>query len=231
MIAKHERELKAEKAKRAKHAARKLIDAVHEVPPSVVGVSKGKPGQKHKEVGSLDDRLGVVPQKCSKGSSIGGLTKNWEAVYMQSNALVSNTSVDEATDSQFDQGGVLEKEEAHKATMVARAAKGGCKSEIKREHDIVMQPAAVANIDKEGEKKPAKMRTQWTNKDLPLSSHHLHIWQQKVVPHIIDWSTTLADPFGSNNHPNFKDVVMQEWIRFFGNLQESMQYEGQSIKQ
>ncbi|KAK0486530.1 hypothetical protein IW261DRAFT_1559952 [Armillaria novae-zelandiae] len=149
---------------------------------------------------------------------------------MQSNALVSNTSVDEATDSQFDQGGVLEKEEAHEATMAARAAKGGCKSEIKRERDVVLQPAAVADIDKEHEKKPAKMRTQWTNKDLPLSSHHLHVWQQKVVPRIIDWSATLADPFGSNNHLNFKDVIAQEWIRFFGNLQESMQYEGQSIK-
>ncbi len=73
----------------------------------------------------------VEPQKRSRGSAIGGLAKNWEAVYTQPNALASNTSIDGAAKSQFDQGGVLEKEEAHEVTEAARAAKGGRKSEIK----------------------------------------------------------------------------------------------------
>ncbi len=40
----------------AKRAARESINAVHEVPPTIVGVSKGRPGQKRKETSSLDDR-------------------------------------------------------------------------------------------------------------------------------------------------------------------------------
>ncbi|KAK0437729.1 uncharacterized protein EV420DRAFT_1651833 [Desarmillaria tabescens] len=225
-IARHKQALKAEKAK---HIARESINAVHKVPPTVIGVSKGRIAAKHKETSSLDDR--VEPQKCSKGSTVGGLAKNWEAVYMQPGALASTTFMDGAAETQFNQGGVLEKEEAHKATLAARAAKGGHKSEIKKEHEVVLQPAAVAEINKkEHEKKPAKAWTQWTNKDLPLSSHHLQTWQQKVIPHIIDWSTTLSDSFASNNHPEFKNVVAQEWIRFFENLQETVQYEGKTIK-
>ncbi len=40
----------------AKRAVRESINAVCEVPPTIVGVSKGRLGQKHKETSSLDDR-------------------------------------------------------------------------------------------------------------------------------------------------------------------------------
>ncbi len=83
---------------------------------------------------------------------------------------------------------------------------------------------------KEREKKPAKPRTNWTNKDLPLASSDLHAWQHKFIPRIIDWGATLGDPFGSNNHPDFKPTVVKEWRLHFGQLPQTVELDGKTIK-
>ncbi|KAK0433385.1 uncharacterized protein EV420DRAFT_1691769 [Desarmillaria tabescens] len=228
VIAKHERDLKAEKAKRAKQSIRASINASRQIVPAPVGKtakSQKKSANKRKESETIEERQD--PQKRSKASTeIGGLSKSW-----RSTSTRYHEEITEDNDTAFNYGGALEKEEGKEALAAARQAKGEKKSDIKREREVILQAADVKAIDtKEHEKKPVKPRTNWTNKDLPLASSDLHAWQHRFIPRIIDWGATLGDPFGSNNHPDFKPTVAKEWCLHFGKLPQTVELDGKTIK-
>jgi hypothetical protein len=69
---------------------------------------------------------------------------------------------------------------------------------------------------KHGEPKP-----HYKNSDLPFEdrSRDLEIWRTKVIPAIIDWGGSRADPFAVVAHPKFRAVVEHFWDQSFSTVE------------
>lgn len=88
--------------------------------------------------------------------------------------------------------------------------------ELQSTPEVMLKEADVQEIDvKEHGKK------SWKNKDLPFDNFvvDLPVWQQKLVPSLVDWAnSSIAEPFGTTNHKDFKPTVIDLWTKIFAHL-------------
>ncbi len=88
----------------------------------------------------------------------------------------------------------------------------------KKTPEIVLENTDVQELDV---KERGNSKKNWKNKDLPFDNfvRDLPLWQQKLVPSLIDWATSsIAEPFGTTNHADFKTTIQDLWTKIFAYL-------------
>jgi len=47
------------------------------------------------------------------------------------------------------------------------------------------------------------------------SSRNLETWHEAVLPHILDWASSLEEPFSISTHPDLEDLIKYAWDEEF----------------
>ncbi|KAF8239473.1 hypothetical protein L208DRAFT_1374635 [Tricholoma matsutake] len=221
---------KEKKPVKERGALRGVINSTHKTPAVSANNPSHQNGEKkHKVAGQTTE-------------TIGGLKTNWKDLLKPNNKpklnpktqTVNAPSHESSPDSSKDGNLDFDREftDEENLTMVRAVWASKDQHKLGRSQAVTVKAdvwgtakmgiklqqvqAETTPSTKRGEPKP-----RYKNSDLPFEdySHDLKIWRTKVIPAIIDWGGSRADPFAVVAHPKFRAVVEHFWDQSFSTVE------------